>query len=200
MGYTHYWRRAPDLDRAAFIRAMDDVRVIIAACQKRGLLIAGPHGSGIPELNDFIIAFNGGKECGHRYLDLGEPWPSAEAEGVEAVLDPVVGPWFSGARLATRVCGGRCSGKPFVVERKFLVRPWDQLERGGYFSHCETGFKPYDLAVTSALVRLKERLGDEIRISSDGQERGFAEAKQICRELFGWESRFELEPEESEVV
>ena len=200
MGYNHYWRRAPELDRDSFVRAVADIRLILEALKKRGVQMAGPEGHGEPELNDFIIAFNGKRECGHRYIDLGDPYPAENAEGIEAVLDPVVGPFVTGARLATRVCGGSCAGKPFIIDRKFSVRSWSQLEHGGYYSYCDTAFKPYDMAVTSALVRLKERLRDEITVSSDGHERGFAEAKQFCRELFGWASHFSLESEASEVV
>jgi hypothetical protein len=119
---------------------------------------------------------------------------------VNETITPVVGPWFSGALLETRVCNGDCSGAPFVVDRRFLIREWDQLDKGKYFSHCETGYKPYDLAVTAVLVRLKENLGDELQVSSDGKERGFDDAKRVCRTLFGFAKKFELEPEEAEVI
>lgn len=200
MGYTHYWRRAPELSREPFVLALEDIRKIIEKVKEIGLQVGGPTGAGAPELSDYVIAFNGRKDCGHRYMDLGKPWPSKTAEGVELTNQPVSGPWFSGAMLETRVCGGCCAADPFVVDRKFILRSWDQLEAGRYFCYCETGYKPYDLVVTAALIRLKERLGDEIVISSDGLERGFEDAKKLCRELFGWPVRFALEAEESELV
>lgn len=195
MGYSHYFRRAPVLDREAFTEAVSDIHQILEAVASKGIKLAGPTGLGDPELSDVTIAFNGSKTCGHRYIDLGKPWPSKTAEGVEETNTPIVGPWFSGAMIETRVCGGCCAQDPFVVDRKFIVRPWDQLENERYFCYCETGFKPYDLAVTASLIRLKERLGNEIIISSDGLERGFEDAKRLCRELFGWHTRFELEKE-----
>lgn len=200
MSYSHYWRRAPKHNRAAFTKALEDIRRIIEVVKERGVQLAGPTGHGVPEMSDVTIAFNGSANCGHRYLDLGEPWPSTTAEGVESTVDPVVGPWFSGALLETRVCGGSCAGEAFVIDRDFLVRNWDQLEHGGYFQKCVTAFKPYDLAVTAALIRLKERLGNEIHLSSDGFERGFEDAKKLCRELFGWSKAFQLEPQESEII
>jgi hypothetical protein len=200
VNYAHYWRRSPELDRAAFTNAVEDTKLIFAKAKELGIHLAGPIGQGHPDATDFAIAFNGSKECGHRYMDLGKPWPSKTAEGVEATPTPISGPWFSGAMLETRVCGGCCAGGSFIVDRNFLVRPWDQLEQGRYFSYCETDFKPYDLIVTAILIRLKERLGDQIVISSDGLERGFEDAKKLCRELFGWASRFELEPQESALV
>lgn len=200
MGYAHYWRRSPDLTPAHFAKAMEDIQAILAAVAERHVQIAGPTGYGKPELSETIIAFNGARDCGHRYRDLGSPWPSPTSAGVEATTKPVVGPWFSGALLETRVCGGNCSAAPFFVDRKFQTREWDQLEHGRYFQHCITDFKPYDLAVTASLIRLKERLGDDFVVTSDGREKGFEDAKLLCRELFGWNQRFALEPEESEVV
>ncbi len=200
MGYTHYWRRAPDLTPAAFAKAVEDAKNILAAAQERGVILAGPTGYGKPEISESLIAFNGARECGHRYRDLGSPWPSATSGGVMATAKPVVGPWFSGALLETRVCGGNCAGAPFFIDRKFVIREWDQLEHGRYFQHCNTDFKPYDLAVTACLIRMKERLAEEFMVTSDGRDRGFEDGKLLCRELFGWGQRFELEPEESEVV
>lgn len=200
MGYTHYWRRTPDLTPADFAKAADEIARILEVVSARGVKLAGPTGHGKPEITDNIIAFNGEKHCGHRYRDLGSPWPSPTAGGVNETTEPVVGPWFSGAMLQTRTCGGSCASAPFVVDRRFLVREWDQLDKGKYFSHCETAYKPYDLAVTAALVRLKENLDDEIQITSDGKERAFDDAKRLCRELFGHAKKFELEPEEAEVV
>lgn len=193
MAYAHYWRRAPELNRNTFLKFLDDVRRIFEVLAARGVQLAGPLGKGSPELSDFTIAFNGKAECGHRFIDLGSPWPAKDSEGIEAMLDPVVGPWTGGALLGTRVCGGCCAAAPFVLDRTFIVRKWDVADSKGYSSACETNFKPYDLAVTAVLVRAKERLGNEIHVSSDGLDRGFEEAKKLCRELFGWAKHFELE-------
>jgi hypothetical protein len=201
MPYTHMWRRAPELTRAGFEKAVEDVKIILERSSELGVRISGPTGYGKPEVTGRTIAFNGVRDCGHRYFDYGEPWPTATAEGVQndnAVADS---PYWSGEYLHTRVChGGSCAQGPFVVDRVFLAKHWTVLEKGGYFCKCETQFKPYDLVVTAALVRLKERLPDEIFLSSDGQEAGFEDAKRLCRELFGWPRHFELEPLESEVV
>lgn len=200
MGYTHYWRRSPDLTPADFHQFVEDVKLIVEALQLKGLKFAGPTGTGQPELTPQVVAFNGSKNCGHRYRDLGKPWPSQTANGVEATNNPVSGPWFSGALLETRVCGGCCAGEPFVVDRVFMQRAWDQLEKGKHFQYCETSYKPYDLAVTAALIRLKERLQEDISVSSDGQDNAFEDAKRLCRELFGWHETFALEKEPAEVV
>lgn len=200
MAYAHYWRRAPDLTLAHFTWAAEQVRQVVNAVEAQGIKLAGPTGAGLPEITNNCIAFNGLKKCGHPYRDLGSPWPSPTAAGVMATDKPVVGPWFSGALLDTRICNGDCSGSPFIVDRQFLVREWDRIEDGKYFSHCETHYKPYDLAVTAALVRLKETLGDEILVSSDGKDRAFDDAKRLGRTIFGWTERFELENDAPSVV
>lgn len=195
MGFKHYWRRAPELNREGFTKALSEIKIIVEKAEEMGIRLSGPTGRGKPELTDYTIAFNGSATCGHRYRDLGEPWPSPTAEGIDTGDNPISEgePYSSGPYLETRTCGGDCSGEAFLIDRKFMARAWDRVENGGYFSRCETHFKPYDLVVTAALIRLKEHLGDEIKITTDGEERGFEDAKRLCRELFGWPDRFEIE-------
>lgn len=203
MPYSHMWRRAPEFNRDAFAKVVEDIRLIIERATEMGLAIAGPTGHGAPELSNNTIAFNGDAKCGHRYFDYGEPWPTDKAEGVQSEKEPVFEelPYWSGEHLNTRVChGGSCAQGSFVVDRVFLSRHWTRADDKGYFCKCETQFKPYDLIVTAGLVRLKEHLRDEIYINSDGHEKAFEDAKRFCRELFGWTRHFELEPIESEVV
>lgn len=37
------------------------------------------------------------------------------------------------------------------------------------FSFCKTAYKPYDVVVTASLLALKDRLGDDVRLTSDGE-------------------------------
>ncbi len=207
MAYAHYWNRVIEFDREAFAEAVEDIRMIVARVQDMGMRVAGPGGKGKPHLGKESIAFNGSATCGHRYRDLGEPWPADDATGVEdrePPYDPSVEPYIGGGggpMLMTRVCGGNCAGAPFLVDRKYLVRDWERpVEGNRYDCTCDTHFKPYDLLVTAALVRLKERLGDAIRITSEDPDNGFEDAKRLCRELFGFASRFEVEPPQAQVL
>src|ERR1035437_3686219 len=56
MGYTHYWKRAPELPAGAFAAAVND-------CQKAlphtGIFLAGPIGKGASVFRTDVIAFNG---------------------------------------------------------------------------------------------------------------------------------------------
>lgn len=204
MAYAHYWTRKLELDREGFALAVDDVRLLVSRAEDMGIRLAGPSGKGRPQLSAETIGFNGSSSCGHRYRDLGRPWASPAATGVEEKeppYDPKAEPHISGPMLETRVCGGNCAGEPFFVDRRYVVRDWERPADGNlYDCSCHTDFKPYDLIVTAALIRIKERLGDAILITSENPEHGFEDAKRLCRELFGWSSRFELEDPRTEVV
>lgn len=200
-GYSHQWRRAPELDKSGFSKAVEDVKIILEKAVELGITIAGPTGHGKPEVTGSTIAFNGDAECGHRYFDYGEPWPTDTAEGVRNDCPVADDPYWSGEYLTTRVChGGSCAQRPFIIDRVYMTRHWTRRDEKGYFCKCETQYKPYDLIVTAVLIRLKEHLSDEIFIDSDGHEKAFEDAKRLCRELFGWPHHFELDPRESEVV
>jgi hypothetical protein len=83
MGYTHYLDRAPELDLAAWRRWVGDVRLILRNLPTHAsitlypldgpsytltapLQVAGPLGTGRPELTDELVSFNGG---GHVDVD-----------------------------------------------------------------------------------------------------------------------------------
>ncbi len=184
--------------------AVEDVRHIFDRAVRMGIKIAGPSGAGRPQLSGEMIAFNGLSACGHRYRDLGRPFASDTAAGVEEIdppYDSTKEPWMSGPFLETRVCGGDCSADPFVFDRKYLVRDWERQETPGFYAcSCETHFKPIDLVVTAVLVRIKERLGDSLIISSENPARGFDDAIRFCRELFGHTTRFEVNAPQAEIL
>lgn len=54
------------------------------------------------------------------------------------------------------------------------------------FAFCKTAQKPYDIAVTCALVIAKARFGAKIDVSGDGGEEGFNEAKQLCQKILNY--------------
>lgn len=198
LGYMHWWRRAEELDRVGFEKAVSDTKKILEKAVAMGIQISGPLGYGQPEVNSSLIAFNGITECGHLYRNLGKPFPAPNAEGVEATTDVIADgdPWYSGAYLNTRTCGGACAGQPFVIDRKSIPEPWDRKRDGKIFCRCETDFKPYDLIVTAVLVRLKEHLNAEVVLSPNEWPKSYEDGKRFCRELFGWSKSFELEQED----
>ncbi len=59
MGYTHYWTRPADFTEAQWTALRAAAREVFAACEARGISIAGPDGEGEPITSPLEIAFNG---------------------------------------------------------------------------------------------------------------------------------------------
>tara|TARA_Y100000004_G_scaffold195958_1_gene264474 strand:- start:2861 stop:3355 length:495 start_codon:yes stop_codon:yes gene_type:complete len=55
----------------------------------------------------------------------------------------------------------------FILERKPVQSAWRQ-DQDMVFNFCKTARKEYDGLVTATLILAKHHLGDEIKISSDG--------------------------------
>ena len=147
--------------------------------------------------------------------------------GVDQQLNEITkSTWFAGATLETRACGGDCSHETFALEQKLetTMKRYDgttyELEAqeefcswrnqdgtrkknpvneiGKYFQCTKTAFKPYDLAVTAALVIAKRHLGDAIIIHSDGDMENWHEAMQLCHHFLGYGRGFCLDDGESD--
>jgi hypothetical protein len=59
------------------------------------------------------------------------------------------------------------------------------LRKGSGFGFCKTARQPYDVVVTSILVRAQQHAGEEtIRLSSDGGETDWFDALLLLRILF----------------
>lgn len=82
MGYTHYWYRPREIDETRYQKISADIGQIVAACERAGIAIRGPMGTGAPEITEALIAFNGDENCGHERRTLGITWPAAHAAGV----------------------------------------------------------------------------------------------------------------------
>jgi hypothetical protein len=68
------------------------------------------------------------------------------------------------------------------------------------FSFCETARKPYDLIVASTLIVIKNYVGDDINISSDGNSYGDSECDQewkdafkFCQKILGYGENFKID-------
>ncbi len=59
MGYTHYWLRPRELDRARFAAAANDCRRL---CNAAAVPLHGPEKTRYPVFTDYLVAFNGGCE------------------------------------------------------------------------------------------------------------------------------------------
>lgn len=195
MGYTHYWRREPEIPQKTFDAICRDTKKIIDACNDAGIRIRNGHGENEPIITADLISFNGDSNCGHERRDLGITWPSPNASGADADGE-TDGEWFAGALLATRTCGGDCAHETAHLPRAFKPDEWQESDNNGlYFEFCKTAFKPYDLAVTAWLIICKHHLGDAIQVSSDGEDKDWFDAKMFCDKILGYGIGYSIEPE-----
>ena len=182
-----------------FKLASCDVGKVLAQLSELGLQLGDALGEGEPEITDEIVAFNGSAACGHpQNLDVVIPWPAPGAGGVATTYDDqaggaIAGSWFAGASLSTRVCNGDCSYEGFVVERDLEPDEWQTGdEKGRYFNFCKTAFRPYDLAVTAALIVFKHYFGDDFQVSSDGEDEFWFDGRMACYTVLGYGMKYHL--------
>lgn len=193
MGYTHYFytgRELPNWDAFAA-----DARRILDTSAALGLKLAGPLGDGTPQVTDERLALNGATHCGHRRDErIVIPWPTPTARGIASEGDdPVAGEWFAGARLQTRACGGDCSYETFAINRRWEPDEYCSLDEAGRrFSCCKTAYRPYDVTVTALLIAAKRHFGDQIAVSSDGEDAQWADGRILCETACGYGAAYHL--------
>jgi len=194
MGYTHYWYRAPELDQATFIQAVQDFKTILPKLEAYGVKLGNGLGKDVPVINEDAVLFNGLEDCGHPANEsIVIPWPSAQAGGVGQSETAEVGTWFAGTEVITRCCNGDCSYETFHFPRVFQAESWMIPENGKFFDCTKTAFRPYDLAVTAFLVIAKHHFGDGLTIRSDGDDVHWFDAKMLCQMELGYGMTFKID-------
>ena len=188
MGYTHYWSRPERLDARKFAAIADDFNKIVLALADAGVQLGDSAGEGVPIINKNEIVFNGLANCGHpENSSVVIPWPTDTASGItENSKSAEAGSWFAGTRLESRCCNGDCSYETFDLPRIYKPEYRSDDPDGFLFSCCKTAFRPYDLAVTAVLLIAKHHLGKNIRISSDGRDAHWQDAKYLCWRHLGY--------------
>lgn len=83
---------------------------------------------------------------------------------------------------------GELAHESFLLERVTDISGFTQRDDddGLIFKFCKTAQKPYDIAVCSALIIAKKHFGESIRISSDGENHDWQEAKTLCENTLGY--------------
>lgn len=189
MGYTHYWQRPRVIPDETFRQIKSDFERLILPLSNAGVELADGLGEGIPEITDEVIRFNGLSECGHPQTDeLVIPYPSEQAHGIGPSSTAIDGSYYDlGVTVKHRCCNGRCSFETFSFARTKEVRPDEVPEDNGlYGEHVKTGFRPYDVAVTSVLLVAKHCLRDQFVVHSNGGDAQWADAKRICQMVLGY--------------
>lgn len=76
MGYTHYWSRDLGANPEAYRLLCRDARKLFTFCETLPWQLAGPHGTGSPDVTPDAIAFNGAEPADYetfRWPALAEP-------------------------------------------------------------------------------------------------------------------------------
>ncbi len=64
MGYTLYWYREKSIDQEKYSMILRDFKKILPEFAQKGVILAGPDGSGLPMINEYGVSFNGSCESG----------------------------------------------------------------------------------------------------------------------------------------
>jgi hypothetical protein len=194
MGYTHYWyRKVNEIDQDLFNLIQDDFKKLIPTLEQLGVFLANGIGEGEPIFRPDLVSFNGPSDCGHaKNSEISIPWPSKEASGVVKGFDgnDASGHWFAGALIDKRCCNGDCSYETFHFPR--IINDSIVCSGGELFDCCKTAYRPYDLAVNCFLVIAQHRLGGLFRVSTDGDDWNWAEARVLCQQVLGYGADFEI--------
>ena len=192
MGYTPYWFRPPRLDPVTFDAIRADLARLLPVLTANGLPLAGPDGTGDPVLAADRLAFNEIAACGHPGLPAAFAADAAPAPGGRTASPPPDTSGLAAALLPVHPCSGDCSHDAFVFERVLTLRPWDRPEPDGRsFRCCKTARKPYDLAVTAALIAIAHH-GPAVTVASDGTDADWALARTLCAAGLGYGATFRL--------
>ena len=195
MGYTHFYNRPKELDKAKFKLAVDDCKKL---CDALPIPLGGADGTGEPILNDDLLEFNGSKDSqSFCRSDMRVPWPDDDAEGVSIVGDeePKVGRWYAGDIIKSRCVdeNGDGSFETFRIER--VVDPKDLQDEGEdkYLEFCKTAFRPYDLNAQCCLIIFKQFFGADFLVSTDSVDKLWNEARDACQCILGYGLDFVLD-------
>ena len=210
MGYTHYWHRPQRISDEHWQSIWRDFEALILPLSDEGVDLAGGLGEGPPEINGEVIGFNGPRECGHaKNEELVIPYPSHLAKGIGPNSSAIDGDFYGlGVTVRHRSCNGSCSFETFWFPKSMELSSHNRPDATGlYIDYVKTGFRPYDVAVTAALIVAKHYLRDQFVVNSNGADAQWLDAREICQRVLGYgewlgivEERFvEIWPEEREV-
>jgi hypothetical protein len=198
LGYTHYWHRPAVIEQDIFKAIRSDFERLILPLADNGVELAGGLGEGPPDLTDQVIRFNGLTHCRHpKNEEISIPYPTEDAEGVGPSATAIADDAESMVtRIRHRCCDGRCSYETFSVPRCLDLERREPDEEGRYIEFVKTGFRPYDVAATAALIIGKRHLKNSFMISSNGGDHQWADARRLCQRVLGYGDWFGIVEEQ----
>lgn len=197
MGYTHYWSRPAIIPQTVFHAIRIDFESLILPLSDGGTQLAGAGGEGPPEITEELICFNGLNNCGHPKNDeIAVPYPLGDAEGIGPGSTAVTNADGFVTYLKHRTCNGSCSYETFSFPRSLDGTRHSGPDKDGLFGgYVKTGFRPYDVAVTAALIVAKRHLKDQLVVEGNGGDSRWRDAKRICQRVLGYGDWFGITEE-----
>lgn len=193
MGYTHYWSRPPVIQAEVFRAIRMDFEKLVLPLADLGVPLAAWDGRNEPRIDGDDIRFNGVRDCGHpKNEEICIPYPTDDARGVGPSHSAVADVGLT-VKLRHRCCSGTCNFETFAFPRVADKENFhdDDPETNGLVSYwTKTGFRPYDIAVTAALVIAKRYLRNRLVINSNGLDPQWADAKELCQQHLGYGNWF----------
>jgi hypothetical protein len=195
VGYTHYWRRPLTIPTEIFRSIRSDFERLILPLADIEVHLAGGLGEDLPLITNDRIWFNGVRGCGHPKNDaIVIPYPSDDACGIgpsaNAIEDDSDG---LTTKIKYRCCNGSCSYETFSFPRCLQPDSGEQPDANGlYIEYTKTAFRPYDIAVTAALLIAKKYLDDQFVVHSNGLDSQWSDAKHICQTVLGYGDWFSI--------
>jgi hypothetical protein len=174
-----------------------DFESLILPLADDGVQLAGAGGAGPPDISVGLIRFNGLSECGHpKNHEIAVPYPLQDAEGIGPSSTALANSDGLVTYLKHRTCNGSCSYETFSFPRSLdQKRHSGSVEDGLFRGYVKTGFRPYDVAVTAALIVAKRHLRDRLVIESNGGDPHWRDAKRICQGVLGYGDWFRITEE-----
>lgn len=183
MGYRHSWARPVKIDRAPFEAIVRDFERLLPPLARMGIQLGDAWGERKPIVHEDKVCFNGLRDCRCEPRPLRSvKWMMKRAFGeapglAEASCDDE----WSELR-----CTGCCTFETFSFPR--IVdhgQDW-AYDDGRVGGSCKTNRRPYDLAVTAALLIAKRHLGDSLTVHSDAQTGLWTEPQTLCQIVLGY--------------
>ena len=115
-------------------------------------------------------------------------------EGEDALIIDADQILFNGKKEAGHewfILQSKISPEEIARQERIFGKEEEEVEHPNFF-FCKTARKPYDVCVTACLIIAKHYLGNEIKISSDGETSEWNEAKTYCQEILGYGKSFQF--------
>lgn len=125
-------------------------------------------------------------------VDFSKLLPEIAGKGIELAGGDGTGSMKIKANLLWFNGKGDLAHETFHIGQEMKADKWDEPKGDKYFAFCKTAYKPYDLAVTAALIVFKQHFRDDLTVSSDGDITEWADAVALCEKVLGYGKFFEL--------